>query len=155
MQVRVEKSSRPARFSSHTLKVSALKASALKAPDFAATITATFAAVPQRLVLAVIRFYQNVISPRTPPTCFFYPTCSHYTYQAIERFGLWRGAWLGACRICRCHPFARGGYDPVPGKFSWFPARDVDEAVGQAGEATEEAKDASARQEKPRKDLDE
>jgi putative membrane protein insertion efficiency factor len=78
---------------------------------------------PKRLALALIRFYQNVISPRTPPTCFFYPTCSHYTYQAIDRFGCWRGVWLGLSRMCRCHPFARGGYDPVPQEFSMFPAR--------------------------------
>ena len=72
---------------------------------------------PQCCALALIRFYQNAISPRTPPTCFFYPTCSHYTYQAIERFGFWRGVWLGLCRMVRCHPFAHGGYDPVPEKF--------------------------------------
>jgi len=83
---------------------------------------------PRRLALALIRFYQNAISPRTPPTCFFYPTCSHYTYQAIERFGFWRGTWLGFCRVCRCHPFARGGYDPLPEEFTWFPSRRLRES---------------------------
>lgn len=81
---------------------------------------------PARLALMLIRFYQNAISPHTPPTCFFYPTCSHYTYQAIEQFGFWRGVWLGIYRIGRCHPFARGGYDPVPQGFSWFPTRRVE-----------------------------
>ncbi|MBV9867169.1 MAG: membrane protein insertion efficiency factor YidD [Abitibacteriaceae bacterium] len=67
-----------------------------------------------RIALTLIRFYQRYISPLTPPACRFYPTCSHYTYQAIERFGIWRGAWLGFCRICKCHPFHAGGCDPVP-----------------------------------------
>lgn len=82
-------------------------------------------ALLRRLALALIRFYQNAISPHTPPTCFFYPTCSHYTYQAIEKFGFWRGVWLGLGRICRCHPFAHGGYDPVPERFSWLRRRRV------------------------------
>jgi len=67
-----------------------------------------------RVALAMIGFYQRAISPFTPPSCRFQPTCSHYTYQAIERFGPWRGGWLGFKRICRCHPFHRGGFDPVP-----------------------------------------
>lgn len=68
------------------------------------------------LLLLVIRGYQRFVSPLTPPSCRFYPTCSHYTYQAIERYGLWRGGWLGVCRVCKCHPFHAGGYDPVPEK---------------------------------------
>ena len=77
----------------------------------------------RKMVLGLIRFYQRWISPFTPPSCFFYPTCSHYTYQAIERFGLWRGGWLGLGRLCRCHPLARGGYDPVPEKWFLWPRR--------------------------------
>ena len=75
------------------------------------------AALPRTVVLAAIRFYQTRISPLTPPSCRFHPTCSHYTGEAIERFGLLRGGVLGAIRICKCNPLHRGGFDPVPDKF--------------------------------------
>jgi putative membrane protein insertion efficiency factor len=65
-------------------------------------------------VLRLIRFYQRRISILTPPSCRFFPTCSHYTYEAVERHGLRRGLWLSVKRLCRCHPFCKGGYDPVP-----------------------------------------
>ncbi|MBN1994566.1 MAG: membrane protein insertion efficiency factor YidD [Anaerolineae bacterium] len=68
----------------------------------------------KQLVLALIRFYQKFISPALPPSCRFYPTCSHYGYQAIAKYGLIKGGWLAAKRIARCHPFNPGGYDPVP-----------------------------------------
>ncbi|HEX8551700.1 MAG TPA: membrane protein insertion efficiency factor YidD [Abditibacteriaceae bacterium] len=73
----------------------------------------------RRVALGLIRFYQTRISPLTPPACRFFPTCSHYTYEAIERFGLVRGAFLGAARLCKCHPLHRGGFDPVPEEFAW------------------------------------
>lgn len=66
------------------------------------------------VALALIRFYQLALSPLIPPSCRYYPTCSHYTYGAIARFGLAHGGWLGLKRLCRCHPFAAGGCDPVP-----------------------------------------
>lgn len=68
----------------------------------------------KRVVLAVIRFYRQWISPGLPPSCRFYPTCSEYTYQAVEKYGVLRGGWLGIRRITRCHPFNPGGFDPVP-----------------------------------------
>jgi putative membrane protein insertion efficiency factor len=60
-----------------------------------------------------IRFYRTFISPLTPPSCRYQPTCSAYTLEAIELWGI-RGLWMGLKRILRCHPFHPGGYDPVP-----------------------------------------
>jgi hypothetical protein len=67
-----------------------------------------------RSLIAAIRFYQNGISPLKPPVCRFTPTCSHYGAEAIERYGAARGSWLLVRRLARCHPFCRGGWDPVP-----------------------------------------
>jgi putative membrane protein insertion efficiency factor len=66
------------------------------------------------VALALIRFYQRFVSPLLPPTCRFEPSCSHYGYEAIQKYGLLRGGWLALQRIGRCHPFNPGGYDPVP-----------------------------------------
>lgn len=66
------------------------------------------------IALALIRFYQRFISPLTPPSCIYAPTCSQYGYEAIARYGFFKGGWLTARRIARCHPWAQGGYDPVP-----------------------------------------
>ena len=66
------------------------------------------------LLLGLIRIYQMRLSKVLPPSCRFYPSCSHYGYEAIERYGAIRGGWLAVKRIARCHPLNPGGYDPVP-----------------------------------------
>lgn len=68
-------------------------------------------------MLAAIRFYQKYLSPlKRHPTCIYYPTCSNYAIEAIERFGPFKGFFLALWRFLRCNPFHRGGYDPVPEK---------------------------------------
>jgi len=69
----------------------------------------------KRFFLAAIRFYQRHISPGLPPRCRFYPTCSQYAVEAIEKYGPVKGLWLALRRFLRCHPFYKGSnYDPVP-----------------------------------------
>ncbi|MEL0034867.1 MAG: membrane protein insertion efficiency factor YidD [Gammaproteobacteria bacterium] len=68
----------------------------------------------KRLIILPIRFYQKFISPLLGQRCIYTPSCSHYMIQAIERFGIFRGTWLGIKRIGRCHPLNEGGDDPVP-----------------------------------------
>ena len=69
----------------------------------------------KKLLLAMISFYRNAISPLTPPSCRFTPTCSQYAYQAINKYGAWKGGLLALKRLLRCHPFYKGDpYDPVP-----------------------------------------
>jgi len=68
----------------------------------------------QRILTAFIRFYQVALSPLLPASCRYYPTCSAYAIEALERYGTARGTWLTMRRIARCHPFHAGGYDPVP-----------------------------------------
>ncbi|MGC9215224.1 membrane protein insertion efficiency factor YidD [Acidithiobacillus sp.] len=68
----------------------------------------------RRAAVVVVRGYQYVISPMLGHNCRFFPTCSEYTCQAIERYGIAKGSWLGIKRISRCHPWHPGGVDPVP-----------------------------------------
>ncbi|WP_158735408.1 membrane protein insertion efficiency factor YidD [Alteribacillus sp. YIM 98480] len=70
----------------------------------------------KNILLIFISFYRKFISPLTPPTCRFYPTCSQYGIEAIERFGAVKGGCLTIVRVCKCHPFHPGGFDPVPEK---------------------------------------
>jgi len=77
-------------------------------------IPLTWGNLPRLPLLALIRFYQLTISRALPAgTCRFHPTCSHYGYQAIARYGLFKGGWMAAWRVLRCQPFNPGGYDPV------------------------------------------
>lgn len=68
------------------------------------------------MFILMIKFYRKFISPLKRPSCIYYPTCSTYALEALERFGFFKGSYLSLKRILRCHPFAKGGYDPVPYK---------------------------------------
>jgi len=72
----------------------------------------------KKLCLKLISIYR-FFSKYTPSCCRYEPTCSKYTYQAIERFGVFKGFYLGIKRILRCHPWHEGGYDPIPEQFKW------------------------------------
>ncbi|HCY75847.1 MAG TPA: membrane protein insertion efficiency factor YidD [Ignavibacteriales bacterium] len=64
--------------------------------------------------ILLIKIYQLLISPLFPSSCRYTPTCSHYTLEALQKYGLLKGGWLGVKRISRCHPWGGSGYDPVP-----------------------------------------
>lgn len=66
-----------------------------------------------RIVLAALRLYKRALSPLLPPACRYTPTCSEYAIEAVEKHGAFRGSLLAVRRLLSCHPFARGGYDPV------------------------------------------
>jgi putative membrane protein insertion efficiency factor len=71
--------------------------------------------IPKFILLGLIRLYQKVVSPALPPdTCRFYPSCSHYGYQAIYKYGVIKGTGMAIWRVLRCNPYNSGGFDPVP-----------------------------------------
>ena len=67
----------------------------------------------KRLFIAIVKFYRNYLASLKLPTCRFYPTCSEYTLESLERFGAIKGILKGIKRVLKCHPLHRGGYDPV------------------------------------------
>jgi len=68
----------------------------------------------KKVLMALVRFYRRGLSPLRPPCCRYVPTCSQYALEALEKYGALKGSWLALKRVLRCHPFHRGGYDPVP-----------------------------------------
>jgi len=73
----------------------------------------TWRRFPRMILIALFKGYQYIISPLFPPVCRFVPSCSQYAIEAVSKYGVFRGTLLAAWRILRCHPFSRGGYDPV------------------------------------------
>ncbi len=65
------------------------------------------------IAIYLIKFYRKFISPLTPPSCRFYPTCSAYALEAVKKYGFFKGGFMSVKRVLRCHPFSKGGYDPV------------------------------------------
>ncbi|MBS4770476.1 membrane protein insertion efficiency factor YidD [Carnobacteriaceae bacterium zg-ZUI240] len=72
----------------------------------------------KKIIKKAIKGYQKYISPATPPSCRYEPTCSHYALEAVEKHGALKGSLMAVGRICRCHPFIKGGVDPVPDYFT-------------------------------------
>lgn len=72
----------------------------------------------KNILIFLVKGYQKLISPLFPPSCRYYPTCSSYTVQAIEKHGALKGTVMGSARILRCNPFVRGGVDKVPDRFT-------------------------------------
>ena len=83
-------------------------------PERIGTWTVEKVGLPARMAMGAVRFYQRWISPLLGDNCRFHPTCSQYMVEALGRFGLLKGLWLGTARILRCGPWHPGGYDPVP-----------------------------------------
>ena len=78
------------------------------------TNNTTLTILLRKVALLPVYFYRACISPLTPPSCRFTPTCSQYMVEAVLKYGIFKGGWLGIKRICRCHPWGGSGYDPVP-----------------------------------------
>lgn len=73
-----------------------------------------FSKIVRTLFLLPVYFYRACISPLTPPSCRYTPTCSQYMVEAVKKYGVFKGGWLGIKRLARCHPWGGSGYDPVP-----------------------------------------
>ncbi len=86
----------------------------------------------KRLLKHMVRGYQKHISPLTPPSCRYYPSCSNYTLEALEKHGALKGTVMGGARILRCHPFAEGGVDKVPDHFTVKRNTDIKEEDREA-----------------------
>jgi hypothetical protein len=82
--------------------------------EAAVGVTEVLGRVSARLLIALIRIYQVVVTPLIGPRCRFEPSCSRYMIASVERHGIARGGWLGLRRLVRCHPLCEGGFDPVP-----------------------------------------
>jgi uncharacterized protein len=67
----------------------------------------------RKVVMAALSFYKRFLSPFVPAACRYRPTCSEYMLEAVEKYGVRRGVWMGTLRLLRCHPFHQGGFDPV------------------------------------------
>src|ERR1700758_4257501 len=89
--------------------------------------------IARKSVLLLLRGYKWVLSPMLPPACRFVPTCSEYAMEAVERYGAVRGGGMALVRLLRCHPFARGGYDPVPQELKPDNSFGLDGAGGSRG----------------------
>ncbi len=85
------------------------------------------------LLIGFLRAYRLLISPLYGQVCRYHPSCSAYALEAVQRHGALKGSWLGGRRVARCHPWAAGGYDPVPTRFTWRAAR----STGQSMETQE------------------
>jgi putative membrane protein insertion efficiency factor len=81
--------------------------------------------LPALALVGLVRLYQTFVSPLTPPSCRYYPSCSSYAVVALQRHGLLRGGWLAVRRLARCHPWSPGGIDDVPPARSPKPAHPV------------------------------
>jgi len=67
----------------------------------------------RKVVIASLSLYKRFLSPLLPSACRYRPTCSEYMIEAVDKYGVWRGVWMGTLRVLRCHPFHEGGFDPV------------------------------------------
>lgn len=91
----------------------------------------------KKILIKGVKGYQKRISPLFPPSCRYYPTCSHYMVDALEKHGAVKGSIMGTARILRCQPFIKGGYDPVPAKFTLRRNPNPDEQLAAMQEAWE------------------